>query len=347
MKFKISENRSTFILKESTKEEYNQLKLYLNRYVKDYRFMPRYKLGVWDGKMDFFNQGYINLGLWYEIMRCCKEYGYKFNIENKERFPKNSTITIDEIKEFCNDFYKDHKIKNSDKPFFPYEHQIDAIFKILQWNYGLVEIATAGGKSLVFGTIVFYYLRKINPNAKFLLIVPNINLVTQFYNEIMEYNLGFNKENKNPVNLKIEEIMSDHPRKNFGEEEPNISIGTYQSLEKRNKEWLSKFDVVCTDECLHPDSLITMSDKSLKKIKDIKIGDKVYTINEETKKKEIKEVEFIYKNLSKQPMYELEMNNGDVIKITGNHKVKLENGKWIRVDQLSENDNISDFNFYI
>jgi superfamily II DNA or RNA helicase len=248
VKFKINEKSTKLILKESTKEEYNQLKLYLNRYVKNYRFMPRYKLGVWDGKVDFFNNGMINIGLWNEVMKCCKEYGYSFIIENKEKFPKNGVVEREQIVDFCKEFYDGYKLKDGDKDFFPYDHQIDAIHKVLTWNYGLIEIATAGGKSLVFGTLAFYYLKNINPNAKFLLIVPTINLVTQFYNDIMEYNLGFNGENKNPMNIKIDEIMSDHPRKYFGEEDPNIYIGTYQSLEKRDKKWLSQFEVVCTDE---------------------------------------------------------------------------------------------------
>ena len=92
MKFKINENSTKIVLRESTREEFNQLKLYLNRYVKDYRFMPRYKMGIWDGKVDFFNNGIIDIGLWYEIIKCCKEYGYQFNIENKENFPRKSEL---------------------------------------------------------------------------------------------------------------------------------------------------------------------------------------------------------------------------------------------------------------
>ena len=40
MKFKLNSDSTKLILKESSKEEFNQLKLYLNRYVKNYRFMP-------------------------------------------------------------------------------------------------------------------------------------------------------------------------------------------------------------------------------------------------------------------------------------------------------------------
>jgi len=273
MVFKLSENNTHLKLVNSTKEEFNQLKLYLNRYVKNYRFMPRYKLGVWDGKIDFFNNGIINFGLWYEVLKCCKEYGYKFKLENKEQFPKNNDITLEKVKNFCEDFYIDHKLKGKEDKFFPYDHQIEAIQKILQWKYGLIEVATAGGKSLIFATLIFYYLKNIKENSKFLLIVPNINLVTQFYNDIMEYNIGFNKENKNPLNLRIEEVMSQHPRKYFGEEIPNIYIGTYQSLEKRDKKWLSQFDVVCTDEShtAKSKSINTILEKTFKTA-DIRFG---------------------------------------------------------------------------
>jgi len=347
MKFKLNNNSTKLILKESSKEEFNQLKLYLNRYVKNYRFMPRFKLGVWDGKMDFFNNGTIEFGLWYEIMKCCKEYGYPFIIENKELFIKDSTIKREDIVTFCEDFYKDHKQKDSEEPFFPYEHQIDAIYKLFVWKYGLIEVATAGGKSLIFGTFLFYYLKNVNPDAKFLLIVPTINLVTQFYNDIMEYNLGFNNDNKIPLNIRIDEVMSQQPRKYFGEDEPNVFVGTYQSLEKRDKKWLSQFEVVCVDECLHQDTLINMGNGSVKKIKDIKEGDKVYTVNEKNNKKEIRYVDFIYKNLSIDDIYELEMEDGNILKITGNHKIRLKNNKWVRIDELNYNDDISDFNFYI
>ena len=80
-------------------------------------------------------------------------------------------------------------------------------------------------------------------------------------------------------------------------------------------------------------------------IKDINIGDKIISYNEKTKKKEITEVEYVYKNLSKgQQIYEIEMENDEIIKITANHKVLLKSGSWKRVDELLEKDDILDFN---
>jgi len=354
LKFKLNQDNSKLILIQSTKIEYNQLKLWLTRKVHNYRHMKRYKLGVWSGDIDFFKDGFIDFGLWQEIYKCCKEYDFDFIIENKTQFPIDKDITYEEVETFAKDFFKDHKVpgpddKPTDTPFIPYEHQIDAIYKILKYKFGLVEIATAGGKSLVFGTLLFWYLRNVNPNAKFLLIVPSIGLVTQFYNDLMDYNLGYFNENLNPVDIRIDEIMSDKPRKyKDPSKEPNVYIGTYQSLEKWQRPWFRQFDVVFTDECFHPETLISMGDGTYEKIKDVNIGDLVYTVNEKTNKKEIKEVEYVYKNLTKsKELFEVELENNKIIKVTGNHKVKLETGEWKKIENLTLNDEISDFNFYI
>ena len=154
MKFKLNQDNTKLILIESTKGEYNQLKLYLTRKVNNYRFMKRVKLGVWDGNIDMFKDGFIDFGLWQEVYQCCKQYGYKFIIENQDQFPINKDISKEKFQEFVYDFYKNHKTKDG-KQFIPYEHQIEAIYQLLKYNYGILEIATAGGKSLVFGTLLF------------------------------------------------------------------------------------------------------------------------------------------------------------------------------------------------
>lgn len=70
----------------------------------------------------------------------------------------------------------------------------------------------------------------------------------------------------------------------------------------------------------------------------------MFTFNEETKEKEIHEVEYVYKNLSKnENMYELELEDGKILKLTGNHKVLLTSGIYKRVDELSEEDNILEY----
>jgi hypothetical protein len=103
--------------------------------------------------------------------------------------------------------------------------------------------------------------------------------------------------------------------------------------------------VLIVDECLHPETEITLFDNSKKKIKDIQIGDVVKTINEENGLIEYKPVIKLHRNLNKgAQMFEIEMENGDILKITGNHKVKLIDGTWKKVEDLNEDDEILSIN---
>jgi RNase P/RNase MRP subunit p29 len=168
-----------------------------------------------------------------------------------------------------------------------------------------------------------------------LYVVPNISLVTQTEEEFYEHEENCGKK---PI-WKSQCVYGGLGKKE--EDDANIVFGTFQSLAKKDLTYFSKFDAVFIDECLHPDTLIIMEDFSKKKIKDIKIGEKVWTLNENTNTQEIKEIEFVYKNLSKdQQMYEIEMEDGNMLKITGNHKVLTTNNIWKRVDELDEKDEI-------
>jgi hypothetical protein len=274
MILKYDPNEEKLLVQESTRTEYHQLNLWLTRHVKGYRFMPAFKMGVWNGQQSYFDNGKVNFGLWRECFKACKEIGVSFKIENKDEFPLNRDVTLESVKEFCEEFFKDHKMKNKNTgewiPFTPYDYQIETAYKILKNRYCMAEVATSGGKSLVISIIIFYVLKNIDPEAKFLIIVPSITLVTQFYENIMEYNYGSNflekfsdvldfrehkieriqesNENYNPCHIRMEEIMSDKPRKYSGPTQPNIYIGCYQSLEKWPKEFFKQFHTVACDE---------------------------------------------------------------------------------------------------
>jgi superfamily II DNA or RNA helicase len=253
--FKYDKKTRKLIITKSSTLEYNQVKLHLERHVRGFKFMPTYKRGIWDGKINHFHQGVIDMGLWKEIVISLQEIGAKLELENREDFPRNNKITLEKVQGFCEEFFKDHyvidKKTGEEVKFFPYEHQIETAFKILRNRYCTAEVATSGGKSLIISIVYFYILKHIKSDAKFLLIVPTITLVTQFFDDMMEYNYGKFKENKNPIEIKIQEIMSDKPRKWHGEGEPNIFISTYQSLAKVDNfgdGFYTQFYGVATDE---------------------------------------------------------------------------------------------------
>jgi superfamily II DNA or RNA helicase len=255
MKLKYDKENEQFVVTESTRIEYHQLELWLTRHVKGWKYNPAVKAGVWDGKMTFFKNGRFNMGLWKEAINGLKEVGANVHIENKEDFPLNREVTLESVQQFVDEFFKDHRFRKKDgswEKFTPYEHQVQAAFKILKNRYCLAEVATSGGKTLIISLVYFYILKNINPDAKLLIITPSISLVTQFYDELIDFNLGHNVKhdggNKNPVDLRIEEVMSDKPRKHSRDEDPNVYIGTYQSLEKWPKEFFHQFYVVAVDE---------------------------------------------------------------------------------------------------
>ena len=364
MKFRYDKETEELVVSEATRIEYHQMSLWLTRKAKGWKFHPLVKVGIWDGNISFFKNGRINLGLWKEAYIGCKEIEVPFQIENKEEFPINRDVTLEKVQDFCKDFFKTHKVRTKEGEwisFTPYDHQIEAAYKILKNRYCMAEVATSGGKSLIISIVMFYTFKNIDKDAKILIIVPSITLVTQFYDNILEYNYGINNllemKEKNTTELssghipcvtRVEEVMSDRPRKFSGTENPNIYIGTYQSLEKWPKDFFEQFHTVVTDECLHPDSPVHMGDGSFKKISEIKIGDCVKTINEVTKEIENKMVEYVYENLSiDNDMYEIEMEDGRILKITGNHKVYINDFTWKKVEDLTENDEILDFNFNI
>ena len=265
MKFRYDKDTEELVVSSATRIEYHQLSLWLTRHVKGYRYMPAFKMGVWNGQQSYFKNGRINIGLWKEAMIGCKQVDAKFIVENKEDFPINRDITLEKVQYFCKDFFKEHKVRNKQGEwinFMPYEHQIESAYKILKNRYCMAEVATSGGKSLIISIVMFYTLKHIDPTAKFLIIVPSITLVTQFYDNIVEYNYGINnlmemRDKKIdhilsgthlPCDVRVEEVMSDRPRKFSGTQNPNVYIGTYQSLEKWPKEFFQQFHTVATDE---------------------------------------------------------------------------------------------------
>lgn len=267
MKFRYDKETEELVVTKATRIEYHQLNLWLTRHVKGYRYIPAFKVGVWNGQQSYFKNGRINLGLWKEAMKGCKEIEAPFILENKEEFPLNRDVTLEKVNEFCKEFFKYHKVRKKDGTwidFMPYDHQIETAYKILKNRYCMAEVATSGGKSLIISIVMFYTLKHIDTNAKFLIIVPSITLVTQFYDNIIEYNHGINnliemRDKKinsilnpdavyTPCDVRVEEVMSERPRKYSGTQDANVYIGTYQSLEKWPKEFFEQFHTVITDE---------------------------------------------------------------------------------------------------
>jgi hypothetical protein len=211
----------------------------------------------------------------------------------------------------------------------PYTHQFRGALKSLYFGRGICEHVTSSGKSLTISLTVNYLYQK-NKESKILILVPKLDLIEQFAENLATYGIdasligkfcGYQKDTEQP-----------------------FIVSTWQSMYKQ-KELLKQFSILIVDECLHPETFITMGDGKTKPIKDVIVGDIVTTINEETGKYENKPVVKLHSNLSKNnQMYEVTLENGQSLKITGNHKVMLSSGEWKKAEDLVIGDDVSHIN---
>ena len=290
----------------------------LSVYLPGYKFMPSVKAGLSDGKKKFFRitpQGSLLIpsGLYGLIQNKLDEKEYNYEVQRLQQ-EHNYHLTTEEADEF---------IKSCNLPFEPYWYQKEAFIDAINDKRKVMLLATSSGKSLIISLVLEYLRLK---GLRTVLIVPNINLLEQFSSDILSYNLT-------ELHKHVHLVGGENKIKHF---DNNITITTWASCNKMMELW-KDIDCIIADECLHPNTKITMKD-SVKCIKDIKVGDELLTYNETTHKKEINKVIKVHKNISKEKMYKISTDEG-ILKITGNHKVNTDRG-WVRVDELLISDNI-------
>ena len=195
---------------------------HLAHYVKGYRFMKNYKLGRWNGKIHLLDKTNrtIPYGLFTHVMKYCKK-----------EFPDEEIKVDPQVKSLFSGIEVQDDELNTLK-FTPYYYQEDAIRKLLKYSKGIATMATSSGKSLVISYIMKILLDR-GEIEQGLVIVPTINLVNQFYNDMVDYGIDY----------EVGRINKD--RKEF---ECPITISTWQSLKDR-KSILGNYECVITDEC--------------------------------------------------------------------------------------------------
>ncbi len=224
----LSEDKKFFVIESCTQEEYDQLKAAYTKKVDGYRFNPLYKKGLWDGNITFIKGANIPSGTWSYLTDVAKMCKWDLHLNGiKNLFDEN--ITEESFSAWCNDFFADIKFK-------PRDYQIDAAFNILKYRKCISELATSAGKTLICFMVLAYLLdNKII--SKILMIVPTIQLVLQSSGDFAEYNTD-------KLPLVIQQAYAgfrDNP-------ESNITVGTFQTLVKQEKEWYKQFDCVIVDE---------------------------------------------------------------------------------------------------
>jgi hypothetical protein len=156
--------------------------------------------------------------------------------------------------------------------------------------------------------------------CKTLTIVPAASLVTQTIKQFNILELDVSHFNSNNPSLDHDHIIT-----------------TWQTLQNYPL-LINEFQMVVVDECLSENTNITLANGDKKEIKDIKVGEKIISYNEDLRIFEEDDVVQVYMNLLKSidaKMYSLEFDNGEVVEVTGNH-LFLTNDGFIRADELKD-----------
>lgn len=274
------------------------------------QYMSIYRKRNWDGKIRLFNRvtKTIYAGLTAKIERWAQKRGY--SLDNRTPITTSTWSGLDTAA-----LIKQHPV-----PFEIRSYQEEAVTYGLHRQRCVLISPTASGKSL----ILYYLVRARMSHGPLLLIVPTISLVSQMVEDWRGYGWSNVEQSVHSIRGGVEK-NTDKP----------VVVSTWQSIFRQPEAWFDRYTTVLGDECVGPNTNITLSNGNTVPISKIQIGDLVKTVNESTKEIEDKPVLRIHRNLSKhERKYRVTLESGKQLIITGNHKVLLTSGEWKRVDNL-------------
>ena len=307
----------------------------LSFWVPGFQFMPKYKSGQFDGKiklMDLATRRFP-LGLSHHIYEFCKNNKISCDIENAviDSFYDRYVIREDIL-----GFLENIKLFSKGEMITPREDQLEAVIRAITKKRVVNICPTSFGKSLSITLQCIWFTKKLYKRC--LIVVPTKDLVEQFYNDIKDYATNDLNELEDWY-PNVQMMYSGKDKELYDDTE--ICISTWQTLARLDEGFINQFDAVILDECFHEDSMV-LTPNGYRKIKDIKVGDKVINYSEKYNDFKVDEVVEVHKNLTSsmsEKMYKLEFDNKKIIKVTGNHKFLTSSG-WKRADELIEDDEI-------
>ena len=193
-------------------------------YVPGFQFTPAYKSRMWDGKIRLADLRNFTIyhGLVPYIETFCKERNYTLEIDSDVNSTENYSVV--EAEQF---------ISTLNIPLEVRDYQLKSFVHAVRNKRILLLSPTASGKSL----IIYLIIRHLQiENRKGLLIVPTTSLVEQMYKDFADY--GYDSD------------QYCHRQYSGKEKHTNmfLTITTWQSIYKNDKEYFEQFDFVLGDE---------------------------------------------------------------------------------------------------
>lgn len=215
----------TFIRFACEKSLAQELSDHFTFLVPGYQFIPAYKNKMWDGKIRLADLRSFTIyrGLLPYVEKFCADRNYTISIESSLNCATNFSVV--EAKEF---------IATLNLPFEVRDYQLKAFVHAVRNKRMMLLSPTASGKSLILYLILRYIQE--SDYKKGLLIVPTTSLVEQMYKDFESY--GYDSD----TNCHRQYSGKDKSIDKF------LTITTWQSIYKNDKEYFDQFDFVLGDE---------------------------------------------------------------------------------------------------
>lgn len=157
-----------------------ELQEFFSYFVPGYRFMPKFKAKLWDGKIRMWDpiRKTIYTGLYRYIVKFAENNGYSINNINEIEPRKDDfCVNVDQYITQLNIHANGCNISARD-------YQIEAIYHALAYKRCILKSPTASGKSLIIYGISRYLLEQ---SKKVLVIVPSTSLCHQLKSDFEDY----------------------------------------------------------------------------------------------------------------------------------------------------------------
>lgn len=204
-------------------------------YADNYFFHPKFKAGIWDGKLRLLNLNTMLFpyGMVPRLLKFMKNNLMQYEIDPKI-LRKGKKLSHESILKFCKEILKLPENKT------PRDYQLEAIQRIVYLRHCTTLSATSSGKSLIF-FIAINLLQYMYKNLKFLILVPTTQLVHQMESDFCEYGINFDDYSKY-----THKVFSGQDKRT----DKILTISTWQSLQDchMSKPWFKQFNVVFVDE---------------------------------------------------------------------------------------------------
>lgn len=195
---------------------------YYARKAENYFFNPKFKLGVWDGKIRYFhNTGKTYVYLLPEIIPKLTAFGYKCDVIDN-RTLDGVEVTLPTAEHFA------HIQDEDGEPFILRYYQLEAVLALIENDGGIVVAGTGAGKTLMNATLCDVYGRA---GLKTITIVPSQDLIKQTKADFDMWGLDVGEYSGDSKDINHLHVVS-----------------TWQALQN-NPRVMNNFQMVVVDEC--------------------------------------------------------------------------------------------------